>query len=121
MVVCIAIFASCTKNPAKVLPKKDGKWNYTSTSTNSKGQTETSTGTIVFTESGFTMTDSSNGSFALTGTWSYSKSSEEITLTITLFGTTDSAVYKVSDMTRKSETWTNTKDATDVLKLTKAD
>ncbi len=117
MLAFVVILASCTKNPAKVLPKKDGKWNVTYTETTSAGKTETGSGTITFTETGFTLTDNALSGFAFTGTWSYDKSSENITLTIG----SDVTVYKVSEMTRTSETWTNTENNnTLVYKLTKA-
>lgn len=113
----VLVIASCTKNPAKVLPKKDGKWNVTYTETDANGKTESGAGTITFTESAFTLTDNSLNGLAITGTWSYDKSSENITLTIG----SDTIVFKVTDMKRKSETWTNTENgSTTVYKLTKA-
>lgn len=111
----ILVIASCSKNPSKVLPRKDGKWNITYTET-SGNQTDSGAGTITFTESGFTLTDNSLPGLAFTGTWSYDKSSENITLVVG----TDATVYKVSDQKRKSETWTNTDNgSTTVYKLTK--
>ena len=111
----ILVIASCSKNPSKVLPRKDGKWNVAYTETDKSG-TDTGTGTITFTESGFTLTDDALSGFAVTGTWSYDKSSENITLVA--FG--DATVYKVTDQKRKSETWTNTDNgSTTVYKLTK--
>ena len=111
----ILVIASCSKNPSKVLPRKDGKWNVAYTITDN-GTTETGTGTITFTESGFTLTDDSFSGLAFAGTWSYDKSSENITLVI--MG--DATVFKVTDQKRKSETWTNTDNgSTTVYKLTK--
>jgi hypothetical protein len=111
----IFVIASCSKNPSKVLPRKDGKWNLAYTETEGS-KTQTGTGTITFTESNFTLTDNALSSLAFTGTWSYNKSDEKITLTIG----NDVTVFVVSDMKRDSETWTNTENnTTTVYKLTK--
>lgn len=108
--------ASCTKNPAKVLPKNEGKWNVTYTETTGS-KVENGSGTLTFTETSITQVDNAFPSLALTGTWSYNKSSEEITITI--LGT--STVFKVTDMTRTSQTWTNEEKGTTVVyKLVKA-
>jgi len=115
--VMVLAITSCTKNPAKVLPKKDGKWNVTYTET-SNGKTETGAGTMTFTETNFTITDNALPSLAVTGTWSYSKDTEKITLTIG----SDVTSYTVSDMKRDSETWTRTENnSTLVYKLTRAE
>jgi len=111
----IFVIASCTKNPAKVLPKKDGKWNVTYTETTGS-KTESGAGTMTFTETGFTLTDNAVPGLAITGTWSYDKTAEKITLTVG----GDITVFVVSDMKRDSETWTNTENnSTTVYKLTK--
>lgn len=112
----VFVMASCTKNPAKVLPKNEGKWNVTYTETTGS-KVETGNGTFTFTETGFTLTDNALAGLAITGSWSYNKSSEEITLTIG----SSSTIFKVSDMTRTSQTWTNEdKGTTTVYKLVKA-
>lgn len=112
----IFIIASCSKNPSKVLPKKDGKWNVTYTETEDGKQTDSGKGTLVFTETAFTLTDDALTGFSFAGTWVYDKGSENITITIF----NDATVFRVSEMTRKSETWTNVDgNTTTVWKLTK--
>ena len=116
-VAFVFIIASCTKNPSKVLTKKDGKWNVTYTATDAGTQVDSGTGHITFGKNDFTLSDDALAGFAVTGTWSYSKGSEELTLTVD----GDATVFKVSDMKRKSETWTNTDGSTvTVYKLTKS-
>ncbi len=115
MLAFVLVIASCTKNPAKVLPKKDGKWNVTYTQT-TNGKSTTGSGTFTFTDTEVTITDDAFSTLAFKGTWSYDKSAEKITITIDK----DATVYTVSDMTRTSETWTNTDNGTTlVYKLTK--
>ena len=115
MLAFVLVIASCTKNPAKVLPKKDGKWNVSYTET-SNGKSSTGNGTFTFTDTEITITDNSIPNLAFKGTWSYDKTAEKITITIDK----DATVYTVSDMTRTSETWTHSDNgSTIVYKLTK--
>ncbi|MBK8846616.1 MAG: hypothetical protein IPO27_08785 [Bacteroidetes bacterium] len=127
VVFAMLVFASCSKSPDKVLPKKDGKWKYTSTSSFNGGGisfTFNSTGKMTFTddevtdvietEDGAACTDDCSSSYK----WSYDKDDEEITLTE--IGTvTQALVFKVSDLERKSETWTLAQtDASGTLTIT---
>ncbi|MEY2828164.1 MAG: hypothetical protein RIQ33_22 [Bacteroidota bacterium] len=115
IVFAAMMFAACTKNPAKVLPRKDGIWSYTATSTDASGTT-TSSGKMTFTETAVTLTDASLSGVNFSGTWSYDKSGKKVTVTFS----GSSSIYAVSDYTRKKETWTLSENGTtDVIKLTK--
>jgi hypothetical protein len=110
-----SLLVGCSKSPEKALPRKDGKWNYTSTFTMS-GVSQTETGSAVFASTSCVFTDSRGGTS--TGTWAYDKTSKKITVT----ESGASITYNVSDETRSAETWTYT-DAgvgyTQVIKLVK--
>jgi hypothetical protein len=113
--IAAMMFTACTKNPAKVLPRKDGKWSYTATSTDATSTT-VSSGKMTFTETAITLTDASTSGLAFTGTWSYDKSGKKVTITFS----GSSSIYAVTDYTRSKETWTLSENGTtDVIKLTK--
>jgi hypothetical protein len=113
--IAAMMFTACTKNPAKVLPRKDGIWSYSATSTDASGTTNSS-GKMTFTKTGITITDASASGLAFSGTWSYDKTGKKVT--ITFLGS--SSIYAVTDYTRSKETWTLSENGTtDVIKLTK--
>jgi hypothetical protein len=115
IVFAAMMFTACTKNPAKVLPRKDGIWSYTATTTDATG-TEIETGKMTFTESAVTITPTTSGGLSVSGTWSYDKTGKKLTLTVV--GT--SQIYSVSDYTRSKETWTYSESGTtETIKLTK--
>ncbi len=97
----VLLFTSCSKEPDKVLPKKDGKWNYTAnTSMYLDGvfiSSGTETGTMTFEKSG-TVTITSGGA-SEKGTWS--ASGDVVKLTID----TETVEFKVIEKSRKSEKW----------------
>ena len=111
----IMLFSACSKNPSKVLPRKDGIWSYTVTTVDLTG-TSTDAGKMTFTTSGVVITPSSSGGLAVTGTWSYDKTGKKLTLTIG----GSSSIYSVTDYTRSKETWTSSESGTtETIKLTK--
>lgn len=127
VVFAMLVFASCSKSPDKVLPKKDGKWKYTSTSAFNGGGlsfTFNSTGKMTFTDDEVTdVVETEDGSACTADCstvykWSYDKDDEEITLTES-GNVASAAVFKVTDMEKKSETWTLTQtDASGTLNIT---
>ncbi len=94
-------FSSCSKHPEKVLPRKDGKWDYISTvktyENGSLENTETYRGSFTFHKNGtFTFTDNGNPE---TGTWSAS----ENRVTLVIDGSP--IPYEVTEKKKNAETW----------------
>ncbi len=99
------LFSACSKSPEKVLPRKDGIWDFTYKSKlfindNLTAEDEGS-GVLTFKKDG-TVTIISNG-IASEALWS--ATSNTVTLTITFMGQTETTVYRVTQKSRKSETW----------------
>lgn len=103
----ILFIASCSKNPEKLLVKKDGTWTAVSTTTVTGIGTTTETVEFTFKDGTGTIKDSSGD--ITNFTWSYDKKEERITLTEKDGSDTYVFIYTVSDVKKDSEKWTSYK------------
>lgn len=104
--VAILFIASCSKNPEKLLVKKDGTWTAKYTTTVTGIGTTTETVTITFKEGTGTVTD---GTTTENFTWSYDKKEERITINQTTGGDNYVYIYDVTEVKKDSEKWTSYK------------
>ncbi len=95
------IFTSCSKNPNRVLPQKDGKWKFVAVSNITVDgvleSTNTEIGTMIFGKSK-SFTRESNGNVDI-GTWSATRK------TVTIHFGSSSFEYQVEEKSSKFEKW----------------
>ena len=107
LISIVLLFASCSKSPDKILPKKNGAWNVviTTHTTSTAGYDSTTiTNTITtFIKDGTGSYINSSGS-SDSFTWSYSKDSKKITFQKDLPNEWP-IVFDVTIMERKTEQW----------------
>ncbi len=101
----LIFITSCSKSPEKVLPKKDGKWNYIETSkhyeNNELTNTNNESGSMEFTKDGkLTITTDGQTNYA---NWRATSS----TVTISE-NNIDIIIFDVTEKKKKSEVWTST-------------
>jgi outer membrane biogenesis lipoprotein LolB len=101
----ILFIASCSKNPEKLLVKKDGTWSAVSTKTIVGFGTDTENVEFTFKDGTGTVKDS--GGDITSFTWSYDKKEKRITLTEVIGTDTYVFVYDVSEVKKDSEKWTS--------------
>lgn len=116
----ISLFASCAKNPEKLLVKKDGIWTATAVTTIPGLGTYTDISEATFTDGSGTMKDIATGDIT-NFTWSYDKDAEQIT--ITMVDGSDVTVMKnaVSEIEKDSEKWTFVSGTLNGVAFTTAD
>lgn len=105
MAAIVCLVASCAKNPAKLLMKKDGTWTATAITTIPGFGTFTDISEITFNDGTGTTKDLSTGDIT-SFTWEYDKKNETITMTQTDGTDVYVTVHKVSEVKKDSETWT---------------
>ena len=99
----ISLFASCAKNPAKLLVSKDGIWTATAVTTIPGLGTYTDVNEITFSDGTGTTKDALG--VTTTFTWSYDKKAEQMTITTVESGNTTITINAVSEIEKDSEKW----------------
>ncbi len=103
LVSVLFVVASCSKNPEKLLPKKDGTWTGTATTTLVGLGTFTDVVEYTFEKTTGTIKDDSGD--ITNFTWSYDKKNDALTVTQTDGTDVTVIVYTVSDVKKDSEKW----------------
>lgn len=101
--------SSCSKAPEDVLPKKDGKWNFTGNYTETEDgvidESANFTGMITFNDDNtYTSTYTADTVYTDNGKWTANNNA----VTLTTFLDYGAITFLITDLEKKSETWTYT-------------